>query len=151
MIEKKNQILRKGIFDRASANSSNRFSLRNCLIRDIESLLNNSTRSASLELNNYTFVQDSVLNYGIPLLSQKSDSKKSIMDNAVHIKKIIEIYEPRMEAKYLNVTPVLNKDYNHILAVIYRIDGLINLSDYTEALSFSVALDYSCGAFNVVD
>ncbi len=102
-------------------------------------------------LDDYCYVQDSVINYGIPLLSQESDSPKSILKNADHIKKIIEVYEPRVETRYLKVTPVLNKDYNHILSVIYKIDGLISLSDQTEAFSFSVALDYSCGAFKVLD
>ncbi len=70
--------------------------LRECVCRDLASLLNSTALSASIDLEAYPEVQRSVLNYGMPALSGRSAATVDTQRTARIIEEVIRRFEPRL-------------------------------------------------------
>lgn len=124
---------------------------RQILVRDIEFLLNDASRSADLKLHEYKQCENSVINYGLPSLSQRIPINTDPLILAKHIQKIITVFEPRLDPKTIRVVPVVNERQSFILAIFFDIHGICSLPGEKSLVNLRIALDYSCGAVHVFD
>lgn len=124
---------------------------RRVLIRDIEFLLNDASRSADLKLHEYRQCESSVINYGLPSLSQRIPINTDPLILAKHIQKIITVFEPRLDPKTIRVVPVVNERQSFVLAILFDIHGTCSLPGEELLVNLRIALDYSCGAVHVFD
>lgn len=141
------------LFDKLStdARRSGMNNWRAILVRDIEFLLNDASRSADLNLHDYPHCQTSVLNYGLPSLSQRIPVNTDPLTLARKIQKIITTFEPRLDPKTIRVVPVINERQSYILAILFDIYGSCSLPGEAILVNLRIALDYSCGAVRVFD
>ncbi|HEY3982431.1 type VI secretion system baseplate subunit TssE [Cedecea sp.] len=124
---------------------------REWILRDIECLLNDASRSAQLQLKQHSFCMSSVLNYGLPSLSKRIPINTDPMILARHIQNIIATFEPRLEPESIRVVPILDTDQAHVLAILFDIFGVCLFSGEPETVNLRIALDYSCGAVKVLE
>lgn len=122
---------------------------RRVLVRDIEFLLNDASRSADLKLHGYAHSESSVLNYGLPSLSQRIPINTDPLTLARHIQRIITSFEPRLDPKTIRVVPVVNERQSYVLAILFDIYGTCSLPGDEILVNLRIALDYSCGAVHV--
>lgn len=89
------------LFDKLSvrSQSGSADNWRRVTVRDIEFLLNDASRSADLKLHDYAHSESSVLNYGLPSLSQRIPINTDPLTLARHIQRIITSFEPRLDRK----------------------------------------------------
>jgi type VI secretion system protein ImpF len=139
------------LFDKLSvANTRIRESnWRRILLRDMENLLNDASRSAQLKLNDYPYGASSVINYGLPSLSQRIPVNSDPLILARHIQRIIATFEPRLDPQSIRVVPVKDDRQSYVLAIMFDIYGHCCLPGYDIAVDLRIALDYSCGAVHV--
>lgn len=124
---------------------------RKVLVRDIDFLLNDASRSADLKLHNYIHCKSSVLNYGLPSLSQSIPVNTDPLILARHIQKIITCFESRLDPKTIRVVPVVNERQSDVLAIFFDIYATCSLPGEEMLVNLRIALDYSCGAVHVLD
>ncbi|MBI6144134.1 GPW/gp25 family protein [Serratia marcescens] len=141
------------LFDKLSvrSQSGSADNWRRVLVRDIESLLNDASRSADLKLHDYAHSESSVLNYGLPSLSQRIPINTDPLTLARHIQRIITSFEPRLDPKTIRVVPVVNERQSYVLAILFDIYGTCSLPGDEMLVNLRIALDYSCGAVHVFD
>ncbi len=139
------------LFDKLSLNSHSRkkFQWREMLLRDIESLLNDSARSAELKLAQYEECDKSVINYGLPSLSRRLPITTDPVSLAEHIQRIIVTFEPRLDPHSIRVVPLVNQDQPFVLAILFDINGTCLIPGDECIVNLRIALDYSCGAVRV--
>lgn len=136
------------LFDKLSLQSDERHKhWRDVLLRDIEHLLNDATRSADLKLKKFPHCQTSVMNYGLPPLSQSLPINSDPLTLARHIQQIIATFEPRLDPRSIKVTPLVDADQNWVLAILFDIHARSFLAE--EELSLRIALDYSHGTVQI--
>ncbi|PYA83043.1 lysozyme [Serratia marcescens] len=141
------------LFDKLSvrSQSGSADNWRRVLVRDIEFLLNDASRSADLKLHDYAHSESSVLNYGLPSLSQRIPINTDPLTLARHIQRIITSFEPRRDPKTIRVVPVVNERQSYVLAILFDIYGTCSLPGDEMLVNLRIALDYSCGAVHVFD
>lgn len=141
------------LFDKLSVRhqSASADNWRRVLVRDIEFLLNDASRSADLKLHDYAHSESSVLNYGLPSLSQRISINTDPLTLARHIQRIITSFEPRLDPKTIRVVPVVNERQSYVLAILFDIYGTCSLPGDEMLVNLRIALDYSCGAVHVFD
>lgn len=141
------------LFDKLSVRhqSASADNWRRVLVRDIEFLLNDASRSADLKLHDYAHSESSVLNYGLPSLSQRIPINTDPLTLARHIQRIITSFEPRLDPKTIRVVPVVNERQSYVLAILFDIYGTCPLPGDEMLVNLRIALDYSCGAVHVFD
>nr|AAT90804.1 conserved hypothetical protein [uncultured proteobacterium QS1] len=124
---------------------------RKVLVRDIEFLLNDASRSADLHLQDYGHCENSVLNFGLPSLSKRIPISTDPLKLARHIQRILASFEPRLNPKTIRVVPVINARQSYVLAILFDIYGACFLPGEETLVNVRIALDYSCGAVHVFD
>lgn len=77
-------------------NFVNEANLRIELSDDIAALLNTTNLAASQDLSDFSFVAESILNYGFPDLTAISIEESAVGDIAEQIRKALRSYEPRL-------------------------------------------------------
>lgn len=140
------------LFDKLSAMSAaNKMAdWREILLRDIERLLNAATRGRRLSLDNYPLCADSVINYGLPSLSKKIPISENVSALARHIHRILVTFEPRLDPVRITVMPVFETRQTLALAILFDISGVLAISQGAQVINLRIALDYSCGAIQVL-
>jgi type VI secretion system protein ImpF len=123
---------------------------REVILRDIESLLNDSAHSAGLKLKHYPYCETSVLNYGLPSLSQQVPVHTNLMELARHIQRTIATFESRLDPRSIKVVPLINKDQTWVLAILFDIHARCNLPGEDLLVNLRIALDYSYGMVRVL-
>jgi type VI secretion system protein ImpF len=116
----------------------------------VESLLNDAVRSATLPLEGLPFAQRSVINHGLPPFARVDSGIVDARGWAAHIQEILRAYEPRLEPASIRVTPVVQAAGQTMIALVYRIIGLLRGEDGLSMVSFCIALDYSCRSVRIV-
>ena len=81
----------------------NESALRATVRRELTWLLNTTNLGAAQDLGAYPEVRTSVLNYGLPDLTGRASTGKSIRDRSEQIRQAILTYEPRMDPKKVEV------------------------------------------------
>jgi len=145
--------LQPALFDKLTLRNAGykKAAWREWILRDIECLLNDSSRSAQLQLKQYSFCKESVINYGLPSLSKRIPINTDPMILARHIQYIIATFEPRLEPGSIRVVPILDSGQTYVLAILFDIFGICIFSGEPEAVNLRIALDYSCGAVKVLE
>ncbi len=123
---------------------------REVLLRDIECLLNDSARSAALNLVRHPHCEASVVNYGLPSLSQQVPINTDLMDLARRIQRIIATFESRLDPRSIKVVPLIDKDHTWVLAILFDIHARCNLPGEEQLMNLRIALDYSYGMVRVL-
>lgn len=126
------------------------FHWREVLLRDIEYLLNDSAHSAALKLERTPHCETSVVNYGLPSLSQQVPMNTDRMELARHIQRIIATFEPRLDPRSIKVVPLIDKDHTWVLAILFDIHAKCNLPGEEQMMNLRIALDYSYGMVRVI-
>ena len=146
----KKQKLRPSIFDRLmdnqpqnrseldSANEHKLAELRLSVRRDLERLLNTRYRIIQ-PADEYTQVEHSILNYGLPDLAtiNTSDIEKR-KEFTHHLENILKTYEPRF--KEVRVAYVENKDIKD-RTLRFRIDAILYADPTPEVIVFDSILE----------
>ncbi|MBW7984133.1 type VI secretion system baseplate subunit TssE [Enterobacillus tribolii] len=123
---------------------------REVLLRDIEFLLNDSAHSAALKLQRHAHCETSVLNYGLPSLSQQVPVNTDLMALARQIQRIIATFESRLDPRSIRVVPLIDKDQTWVLAILFDIHARCNLPGEEQMVNLRIALDYSYGIVRVL-
>lgn len=123
---------------------------REILLRDIERLLNDATRSGTLSLEHYSFCAGSVINYGLPSLSKQIPISENVSALARHIHRILVTFEPRLDPVKITVKPVFETRQTLALAILFDISGVLAVPQDATVINLRIALDYSCGAIQVI-
>lgn len=139
------------LFDKLSVHHDNhkKSGWRDIILRDIEFLLNDASRSADLKLSSHGHCTTSVINYGLPSLSKRIPISIDPILLARHIQKIISVFEPRLESDSIRVIPLVDAEQPFVLAILFDIYGVCLFSGEPESVNLRIALDYSCGAVRV--
>lgn len=145
-------ILQPCLFDKLemSSQSQSAINWRKIIKRDIEYLLNDSSRSGVLFLDDYREVEKSVINYGLPSLSQQVLIQASPQSLARHINRIISYYEPRLDPDSIKVIPIIEQSQNTILALLFDIYATLVTDKRASVFNIKIALDYSCDTVRVI-
>ena len=139
------------LYDKLTFNNQNQKKTpwREMLLRDIEFLLNDAARSASLNLYSYDHCEKSVINYGLPSLSKIIPINIDPVILAEHIQRILVIFEPRLDPRSIKVMPLVSPDQPFVLAILFDIYGSCLIPGNECVVNLRIALDYSCGAVRV--
>jgi type VI secretion system lysozyme-like protein len=96
---------------------------RNCLKRDLDWLLNASQYSPQDELNNYSEVVRSVLNYGMPDFTGKTVTGFDPGKIERLLKQVIINFEPRIIERSLVVRVIADRTMHDHNALVFEIEG----------------------------
>jgi type VI secretion system protein ImpF len=126
-------------------------SWRRIVLRDIERLLGDGARGATLPVAHLPHAASSVLNHGLPPFAALEDGMLDAHRWATHLRDVLAAFEPRLDPRTIRVAPVLCASDRQMLALLYDIDGVLLSRSERIPLTFRIALDFSCGAIRIVD
>ena len=91
--------------------NKNRF--RQAVLRDMAWLLNATRMATREELGGFEHVEGSVLNYGLPALSGETASTVDVIDLETRVRNAVQLYEPRILPKTLQVRALFSENEMH--------------------------------------
>ena len=100
----------------------NEAALRTTVRRELSWLLNTTNLGAVEDLDPYPQVKTSVLNYGVPDLAGKTLTKRVIQARAREIRDSVRAFEPRLDAKRLEVEAIEEIEKENAITYIIRGD-----------------------------
>ena len=112
--------------------------------RDVEWLLN-SRRPFIESLDSYKEASSSVLNYGLPDLSQFSGTEDAPTALALSIAQTLRTFEPRIRDPHVSVTRSDTVARN----VRFHVDGQLVFENADEDISFDTLLEMTSGEYAV--
>ena len=124
--------------------------LRECVIRDISHLLNTHHMEGNTELDEFSEVSSSVVNYGISGLTGFSMHNIDIHEAERQIRQAILNFEPRIlkDTLKVNMTRDTEKSSNH--AFVFKIEGQIWAIPIPLMLMLKTEIDLETGSVNVI-
>jgi len=100
--------------------------MRELVLRDLSWLFNTTFLLGDGSFDEYPYVSNSVLNYGLPALSGRSVSSVDPQGLETKVKHAILDYEPRILANTLEVVAIISeKQLDHHNQISFRINGQI--------------------------
>jgi type VI secretion system protein ImpF len=120
--------------------------LRECVLRDLGSLLNTCHGAATEDFGPYPNVAKSVLNYGIPDLTGKTVSGLDLHEIERELRQAILNFEPRILARSLQVRGQISSNRWTRNALSFEIQGEIWSYPVPERLSLRTELNVETGA-----
>jgi type VI secretion system protein ImpF len=126
-------------------------SLRECVIRDLGSLLNTAHFAASEDLEDYPEVGKSVLNYGIPDLAGVVASSMDVKSIEEKLRESIIRYEPRIISDTLKIRVEIDGDAANQSAVSFRIDAELWAQPVPLNMFLRTEVDLETGNFSIVE
>ena len=141
----KNKEVRPSLLDRLLDSSGRKahdsfysmHELRESVQRDLENLLNSRSRFVSPDPR-FKYVQDSIMNYGLPdLTSHPLNSERGKQEFAAWIERSIKRYEPRF--KNVAVTPVSSEVSPD--GVTFRVEAVLYADPAPEDVCFDSKID----------
>ena len=125
--------------------------LRQAVLRDLTWLLNTSSIESIVDLDDYTQVKTSVLNYGTPDFAGQTKSSVDHYSLEKKIRKIIENYEPRIIRNSINIQFV-NEGAEHSGNTVYfEIKASVWGQPMPQELYLRTELDLELGEISVLD
>ena len=97
--------------------------LRKSVIRDLEWLFNAINLAATVDLEPYPLVAESVLNYGLPGFGGQAASSFDAVALERHIRQSIWNFEPRILRDTLQVRAVMDEQKMNLNAISFEISG----------------------------
>jgi len=125
--------------------------LRQCVLRDLEWLLNSGNLAATEDLDDYPLVAGSVLNYGIPELAGCYASNLDLVEMERAVRQAILDFEPRILRKTVKVRVVASEDEMNVNALTFEIEGELWAQPVPEKLLLKTEFDLETGAVTVVE
>ena len=125
--------------------------IRQCVLRDIAWLLNSGKFESSYNLDEYSYVKHSVINYGIPDLAGRVLSSIQIKELENQIQQSIWDFEPRILRDTVKVTiSAFENQMNHN-ALTFKIEGDLWAQPLPLRLYLKTELDLDTGTVSVID
>lgn len=124
--------------------------LRDCVIRDISHLLNAHHLEANTELDQYSEIPSSVINYGISGLTGFSMHNIDIHEAERQIRQSIINFEPRILKNTLKVSMSRDTEKSSIHAMVFKIEGQIWAIPIPMMLMLKTEIDLETGSVKVV-
>ena len=125
--------------------------LRQCVLRDLEWLLNAGNLAATEDLDDYPLVAGSVLNYGMPGLAGCYASNLDLVEMERAVRQAILDFEPRILRKTVKVRVVASEDEMNVNALTFEIEGELWAQPVPEKLFLKTEFDLETGAVIVAE
>lgn len=123
--------------------------LRECVQRDLSSLLNTANLDVMQDLAPYPQVARSVLNYGMPSFAGRALHSVDPKDTARRIREVIEIYEPRLSR--VQVLPETEQEVTDGVTLGFRIEAELWGFPTSQHLVMKTSIDVESGDVQVRD
>lgn len=127
------------------------FKLRQAVLRDLQWLMNTGNLESLVDLKNYPEVAESVLNFGMPNLSGQTISTVDIAAIERDIKRVIQLFEPRILKGTLRIKAMRDGETAHRNAVAFQIEGTLWGKPMPEALFLRTEVDLELGEVKVTE
>lgn len=125
--------------------------LKQCVLRDLEWLLNCENLACGVDLEETPQVKSSVLNYGRPSLSGKAGSSLDLQQLKQQIKRAIVNFEPRILADSLNITIVYRDEMDSHNTLSFEIEGRLWAQPLPLSLFLRTDVDLESGTVSVIE
>lgn len=125
--------------------------LRECVVRDLEWLLNTENSENLFDVEQYPEVQRSTINFGIPTtagLSVTGIESRRLEDR---VRAAVEVFEPRLIASTLNVRGVYTSDLMSRKTIVFEISGEMWAQPVPLKLYLRTELDLETGKVVVAE
>ncbi len=123
--------------------------LRECVYRDLASLLNSLSLDVSVDLTRFPHVQRSVLNYGMPSLAGVSAASVDPAKTAANIEEAIRRFEPRLTS--VRVSPETERGPGDGHKLSFRIDAELWCQPVPQHLVLRTRIDTESGTVTVAE
>ena len=134
-----------------SASISSLTEIRACVKRDLDWLLNSSQYVPQDELQNYSEIKHSVLNFGIPDLAGQTVSSVDLRDIERILTKVIEEFEPRIIDNTLVIRVLVDESMFDHNAVTFEIEGELWAEPHPLHLHLRTEFELESGEVSVYD
>ncbi|MEQ1636214.1 MAG: type VI secretion system baseplate subunit TssE [Methylococcales bacterium] len=125
--------------------------LRQCVLRDLAWLLNTSTFDTVQNLDDFSFVSHSVVNYGIYDLVGITLSSADASEIQQKIRQAIWDFEPRIFPDSVVVKVAITEDQMNKNAITFDIEGELWAQPLPLHLYLRTELDLETGSMAIVD
>lgn len=124
--------------------------LRDCVIRDISHLLNAHHLEGNTDIDDFSEIQSSVLNYGVSGLTGFSMHNIDVNSAERSIRQAIINFEPRILKNTLKVSMTRDTEKSSNHAIVFRIEGQIWAIPIPLMLMLKTEIDLETGSVNVI-
>jgi predicted component of type VI protein secretion system len=114
--------------------------LRDCVVRDVVSMLNCAMRGASFGVSSDTPVASSVLNFGNPCMATLGISRVDPQQIATSIRQTLGTFEPRLLAARTTVMARQDTDSPGSRILYFDVHGVLKLNH--NSITIRLMLDY---------
>ena len=118
--------------------------LHECVLRDLDTLLNHSTLSEVEDLSEFQRVQSSVLNYGFPSMLGAATSEAAVEGARKRLQQVLVDFEPRIDKRTLRVEAVEPEDGTPG-ALVFRVTGALLTQPLPTRIQIRTVMDLSTG------
>ena len=125
--------------------------LRQCVLRDLEWLLNTGNLEATEDLEDYPLVAGSVLNYGMPEFAGCFASNLDLVGMERAVRQAILDFEPRILRKTVKVRAIVSEGEMNVNALTFEIEGELWAQPLPEKLLLKTEIDLETGAVTVAE
>jgi type VI secretion system protein ImpF len=122
--------------------------LREQLSLDLNALLNTVNMEAGFDLGDFPRVRESILNYGVPEISNRSIDEDRVADIADEIRTALLLFEPRLVADTLTVTRDMTVD-PFSLNIRFAVSGEMVCDPAAVAVEFVADIEIDTGKMRV--
>ena len=123
--------------------------LRECVIRDLQWLMNTSNLACAEDLTAYPQVTDSVLNYGLPDLAGKHVSDLDVATLELALRRAILRFEPRILPHTVKIRAALDTAQMSHNAIRFYIEGQLWGQPLPQQLYLKTEVDLETGDIQV--
>jgi type VI secretion system protein ImpF len=125
--------------------------LRESVLRDVGWLMNTVQLAATVPLDDYPQVANSVLNYGVPDLAGTHMSGRNVPDLERRITAALNLFEPRILRHSMKVTMTLKAGETDRRALTFTVQGDLWAQPVPQSMFLKTELDLDTGAVTIVD
>ncbi len=125
--------------------------LRACVMRDLSWLLNTGNLSQTQDLVEYPFVENSVLNYGIPDVAGHTISSTDVLAMERQVRQSIVNFEPRILRNKVKVRAVVREDQMDANVLTFEIEGELWAEPFPERIFLRTQVDLETGVVSVAN
>lgn len=125
--------------------------LREAVLRDLAWLLNTGQLETTEDLDAYPYVQDSVLNYGMPDVTGSTASSTDTRGLEKAVREAVVRFEPRISPKTLRVRVSRDETDMGRNALVFTIEGQLWAEPTPISLYLKTEVDLETGDVSVTD
>lgn len=123
--------------------------LREAVLRDLAWLMNTGQLETTEDLDDYPYVQDSVLNFGIPDITGSTASGADTRALEKAVREAVVRFEPRISPKTLRVRIARNETAMGRNAIVFTIEGQLWAEPTPISLYLKTEVDLETGDVSV--